>query len=403
MRQLHSAETTIRVELVSAVRRIADQNKLPVSSLDADQAETAGLAQYSLKSSPDDDHAKVVINHVVNLAARHVRDTVRVEVVRRKANEEKVLATADLEISKLGLHDGRTTSLMIIATGPQSFAKGNPQYFKIEVDVLFNSKGGGTLGRFEMAKRNYMLMMGKAKLTPMEEAILQMMIERQELGASLTQAKLRIRKAVFFMRNLQRIEYSTVSGDRQVRLLVSPLTFLFQVFTASSFSQAYDHYRVQHLRQMVEAELEKCAPKDPELVVPKKDNASGGSVDFNEGTVLRITMPTAGIDLETFGIKRPNEEIEFSKLEFMLQVCEVSKPAQVVFRRLYTEHQLLSKPAILQGEVIAVENVPVGAELKFSVNVAAKGGFGLAKATKRKDVFKPFGSAGSIILSEHQA
>ena len=81
-----------------------------------------------------------------------------------------------------------------------------------------------------------MMMMGKTVLTPMELAILEMIIERRELGARLTPCRLRFRKARFFMRNLRRIEYTTLEGDRKVRLLVSPLTFLFQVFTASAFS-----------------------------------------------------------------------------------------------------------------------------------------------------------------------
>ena len=55
----------------------------------------------------------------------------------------------------------------------------------------------------------------------------------------------------------------------------------------------------------------------------------------------------------------------------------------------------------MNGEVIAVENVPVGSELKFSINIAAKGGYSDMASTKKRDIFKPFGPAGSIYLSDY--
>lgn len=197
-------------------------------------------------------------------------------------------------------------------------------------------------------------MMGKNKLTPMEEAILVMMLERQALGEHLTPARLRWRKTGFFMRNLKRIDYRTLGDDRRVRLLVSPLTFLFQVFTASTFNQSYDHYRTEHLKALVVSELDKVSPPKQDKLLKKLDikkqvsqTENKEELNFKEGTVLRIQLPEEGINLETFKIKQPEEAMTIFKLDFTLQVCQFGKPARTVFRRIFTGHQLLSKDAIL--------------------------------------------------------
>ena len=101
------------------------------------------------------------------------------------------------------------------------------------MDLIFRSKNRNSPGvsPLEQAKENYMLMMGKDRLTPMEEQILEMLIERQAIAARLNEGKaftcLRMRRARFFMRNLIPIEYKTLDGKQKVKLLVSPLTFLF--------------------------------------------------------------------------------------------------------------------------------------------------------------------------------
>lgn len=186
------------------------------------------------------------LNHVANLVARHVGDRVSIKILQKG----KEVAHTDFELALIGLAEGKTKSFVAIATGSQLSSKAAAQYYRIELDLQFRARNsrGPRQSPLEMAIENYKLMMGKSKLTPMELAILEMMIERQELAKDLTPARLRMRKARFFMRNLKRIEYKTLDGLRRVQLLVSPLTFLFQVFSASSFSHAYDHYRTQHLR-----------------------------------------------------------------------------------------------------------------------------------------------------------
>ena len=128
-----------------------------------------------------------------------------------------------------------------------------------------------------------------------------------------------------------------MDGSKTVRMLVSPLTFLFQVFSASSFSQAYDHYRTLHLRQLVEDEFEKCKPLDKKTLsaleeARMKEDPEGENVVLSDSFVLQVDMPESGIDLKKFGITRINEkkvnECDVSKLDFTIQVCMVGKPAR---------------------------------------------------------------------------
>jgi hypothetical protein len=204
------------------------------------------------------------------------------------------------------------------------------------MELMFRARSSKAPGMtaLEMAIQNYKLMMGKSELTPMEEEILKMMIERQELGHALNKKPgcLRFRKAWFFMRNLNRVNYQTLDGSKTARMLVSPLTFLFQVFSASSFSQAYDHYRTLHLRQLVEDEFEKCKPLDQKTLkqleeAKIKEDPESETVTLNESFVLQVDMPESGIDLDRFGIVK-NGVTDVSKLDFTVQVCMVGKPAR---------------------------------------------------------------------------
>ena len=70
-------------------------------------------------------------------------------------------------------------------------------------------------------------MMGKDNLTPMEKEILEMLVERQAFASSLTPNILKIRKAIFFSKKLQQIQYCSLDGQSKLNLAVSPMTFLF--------------------------------------------------------------------------------------------------------------------------------------------------------------------------------
>lgn len=66
---------------------------------------------------------------------------------------------------------------------------------------------------------------------------------------------------------------------------------------------------------------------------------------------------------------------------------------------MFAERQLLSRDRILQGETILIENAAASSELKFSMNFTPKRDLSMGSTNKR-DVFRPYGSAGSILLSE---
>lgn len=169
------------------------------------------------------------------------------------------MAQTDLELGLLGLEDSKIRSFVVIATGRQSGAKA-PQYYRMDLDVNFRAQGSKDprLSALQQTIENYKLMVGKDTLTLPEEQLLEMMIERHALGARLTPGKLRMRKALFFMRQLKKAVYQTPDRTRQVRLLVSPLTFLFQIHSAGSVGWSYDHYQIMHLREAVEAQLANC-------------------------------------------------------------------------------------------------------------------------------------------------
>jgi hypothetical protein len=122
------------------------------------------------------------------------------------------------------------------------------------MDILYKSRdrASGSRDLLAQAKENYKLMMGKDELTEIEEEILKMMIERHKLGAKLTQSLLRFRKVNFFLRRLSKIQYRTLDNKRWLRMMVSPLTFMFKVFSSSSFGRSYQHWNVLDLKQRVE-------------------------------------------------------------------------------------------------------------------------------------------------------
>ena len=183
-------------------------------------------------------------------------------------------------------------------------------YFRFEVDIHFRAKGAkdGGLSALELAIQNYKLMTGKSELTPMERAIIEMIIERQELAGKLGPTRLRFRKVFFFMRNLFKLEYRTLDNSKRAHFLVSPLTFLFQIFSGASMNATYDHYKTLHLRQKVEKEFTKSKPQDnTTLEILRKGRKEAGSedkqIDFKDGNVLELSFDSRGIDLEKFHVK----------------------------------------------------------------------------------------------------
>lgn len=91
------------------------------------------------------------------------------------------------------------------------------------------------------------------------------------------------------------MEYKTLDGKKKLRLLVSPLTFMFQVFSSGGLNVGYDHYRVMDLRQRVEKELSTCAAMDASMKEALEAGSKssqlvteGDFVNFKEGNLLQI-------------------------------------------------------------------------------------------------------------------
>ena len=156
-----------------------------------------------------------------------------------------------MDLNRIPIKNKEPLSFTIMATGAQAIKSAKqPVYYKIELDLIFKSRDGssGALSLLDQAIENYKLMMGKESLTPIEIEILQMLIERQQMGKKLTPSRLKARKAFFFIRRLSKIQYRTMDNKEILNMKVSPLTYLLKVFSSSSFGRSYDHYRVQHLR-----------------------------------------------------------------------------------------------------------------------------------------------------------
>jgi hypothetical protein len=75
-------------------------------------------------------------------------------------------------------------------------------------------------------------------------------------------------------------------------MMVSPLTFIFKVFSSSTFGKSYDHYRVQDLKNKVEQELQYCKPLEKSLkeALERAKKSSGVEndeiINYNEGNLL---------------------------------------------------------------------------------------------------------------------
>ena len=154
-----------------------------------------------------------------------------------------------------------------------------------------------------------------------------MMLERQEIACKLTPTMIRLRKAFFFMRNLQRIEYKSLDGKMKTQMLVSPLSFLIQVHT-KTLLKVYDHTGAQDLKNKVLAEFKNCQPLDKNmqqaLDLAKENNPESKIIQFKEGNVLNLTIKE--IDLQKFGVII-NGETKYQSLEFVVSLSYVSKPA----------------------------------------------------------------------------
>jgi len=230
---LFSEQNYIRVELLSKVDRL----KVLLESHRKDVCESLALTTYHLKPSKEDNFNTILLDHVSNLISRHFEDQISIKILSKQdrrqniftnEREDRVIAHTDIPLSQLSLHSKKTQSYNIITVGSQRI-KQKPVYYKIALDVIYHSKNSRSPSQspLEQATENYKLMMGKDQLTPMENQILQMLMERQEIAAQLTPACLRMRRARFFMRNLWKVQYGTIDGQSKVNMLVSPLTFLF--------------------------------------------------------------------------------------------------------------------------------------------------------------------------------
>jgi hypothetical protein len=239
-------------------------------------------------------------------------------------------------------------------------------------------------------------MMGKDKLTPQEIEILTMMIERQEYAHQLSPSKLKFRRACFLLRRLINVEYKSLDQTQTLKMCVSPLTYLYQVFSSSSFSRSYDHYKVLNYRQLVEEELGTCKVLSKDQLASLKTFEPESHLNFKEGNMLQIDLE--GINLEKFGIKNPNKEIECKKLVFMVQLLEVGKQAVTICSKEYSKNQLLSSEDILRGQQVFATNVVEGVEIKFQIMIVPASD----STSKKSELLRPFGTPVSLYLSEFQ-
>ena len=104
------------------------------------------------------------------------------------------------------------------------------------------------------------------------------------------------------------------------------------------------------------------------------------------------------MDLEEYKIKTPNKPLAIKKLVFMVQLCQVGKPAVTVFNQEYPALKLLSLQAVLQNHQISIANVGVGVEIRFAIMVVPEN----RGAPGKKEVLQLHGS-GSLFLSEFAA
>lgn len=148
-----------------------------------------------------------------------------------------------------------------------------------------------------------------------------------------------MRKARFFIRRLSKLQYRTLDNKQGLSLLVSPLTYLLKVFSSSTYGRSYDHYRVLHLRQRVEKELQSCKPLAPGLrdALERAKRSSGVEnddfIDFKEGNLLQVDFPAAGLDLGAYGVKA----VSVKKLVFIIQLSQAGKPSKTVFTKEYSQ------------------------------------------------------------------
>ena len=94
-----------------------------------------------------------------------------------------------------------------------------------------------------------------------------MIMERRKIKDKLTTPVIRMRRARFLMRHMIPIEYQELGTGKRLRLLVSPMNFLYQLFDSSMFVSggSYDHYRVMDERKKISRELRRFSPRDDAL------------------------------------------------------------------------------------------------------------------------------------------
>jgi hypothetical protein len=178
-----------------------------------------------------------------------------------------------------------------------------------------------------------------------------------------------MRKAGFFIRRLSKLQYRTLDNKKGLTMLVSPLTFLYKVFSSSTFGRSYDHYRVLDLKQRVEKELQSCKPLAPSLkdALERAKRSSGVEnddfINFKEGNLLQVDFPNEGLDLVAYGIK----SLSVKKMVFVIQFCQAGKPSKTVFTKEYYQKDLEKTDRVLKGQQAFIPNVNAGVEIKFAI------------------------------------
>ena len=187
-----------------------------------------------------------------------------------------------------------------------------------------------------------------------------MMVEREEMKDFLLRpGVLKFRRAIFLIRHLIPVEYSTLEGNKKVRFVVSPMNFLYLVFDgrahAISNERSYDHYRVLDEKKKITKELGKFRfsySDEPKEVASN----SGLPIDFSDGNLLQIKLDSAGIDLFKFGVKSKEQGINYKKLIFSVQVHKKTEVKEV-YKKTFGEGLLIMNDKVLQDEVISIPNV----------------------------------------------
>lgn len=134
--------------------------------------------------------------------------------------------------------------------------KGNPVYYTFELDMLFNRRlisDKGNTSR-DVAIANYKLLKGKEVLSGVDEQIIDMLLERTEMGKKLIPHKIRLRKAFFLLRNMVRSSYQSIDLEQQSHFRVLPRLF-FCDLRDPNIAMSLSEQRSRELLSQIKKEL----------------------------------------------------------------------------------------------------------------------------------------------------